>query len=182
LEVTLELGNLASWFSAIATISAAIISLYIASNKNKPIIKIKPDLKGGVLKDLSNKDSQILNLITFKVDNKSIVPVEVWQCGFIEVKGIKKVLPKFIIKKFPFIVLKSESQIPKQFQYPCKVEAYDTNIIAFDYSIRKELAKKLYKDTGQSDFYGYAYIADNFGNIHLADKLSEIKELEKVVK
>lgn len=40
-NVTYNLGNLADWVSAIATLAAVFVSLYLANRKNKPFLVIK---------------------------------------------------------------------------------------------------------------------------------------------
>lgn len=41
INVTYNLGNLADWLSAIATLAAVFVSLYLANRKPKPFLVIK---------------------------------------------------------------------------------------------------------------------------------------------
>lgn len=85
--VTYDLGNLADWVSAIGTISAVILSLYLASRRNRPRLSFDIDNDGFAF-----------------VYNKSFNPVELVK------KGSSDLLPleplerniKSLISKNPF--------------------------------------------------------------------------------
>ena len=68
--ITYNLGDLADWVSAIGTISAVILSLYLASKRNRPKLSFDIDRDGFAF-----------------VYNKSFNPVELIE------KGKKEVLP-----------------------------------------------------------------------------------------
>lgn len=70
ITVTYNLGDLADWVSAIGTISAVILSLYLASKRNRPKLSFDIDRDGFAF-----------------VYNKSFTPVELIE------KGEKNVLP-----------------------------------------------------------------------------------------
>ncbi|MGN8066463.1 hypothetical protein ACTCUF_07995 [Lactococcus lactis] len=150
MNINIDLGNIWEALSAVGTIGAVIVSLWLARKDGKKKFQVVLKTSFGIRYDNSIDERPYLSIDAI---NKSNIPLTIEEVGFINKKDGKKVT----VTDQRFLIEGSN-------QLPTKTEPYSLAMFVFN---QEQLFKELHKKWSQGEKVR-AYVRDSSGKHHFS--------------